>query len=61
MKSIPFSLAACTAIGCMMMIGVASAETANAPAQSASAPAPGAGTVGSAFEIARQAVKPELQ
>ena len=43
----------------MLITGAAFA--ADAPAQSASAPPPNPGTVGGAFEIARAAVKPELQ
>jgi hypothetical protein len=51
MKSIPFLSAA---LSLMLMAGVASAQTSTAPAANP-------GTVGSAFEVARAAVKPELQ
>ena len=51
MKSIPFLSAA---LGLMLITGVASAQTASAPAQNTS-------TVNGAFEVARAAVKPELQ
>jgi len=56
MKSISFLSAT---MSLMLMAGMATA--ANAPAQSASATAPNPGTVGGAFEVARAAVKPELQ
>jgi hypothetical protein len=47
MKSTPFSFAALTAMGFMLMPGMASAQAS--------------GTVNDAFEVARTAVKPELQ
>ena len=47
MKSIPFLPAALAAMGLMLMAGVASAANTN--------------TVGGAFQVARTAVKPELQ
>ena len=47
MKSIPFFSAALAAMGLMLMAGVASAQNTN--------------SVGGAFEVARGAVKPELQ
>ena len=56
MKSISFLSAT---MSLLLFAGVASAQ--NAPAQSASAPVQNPGTVGSAFEVARAAVKPELQ
>jgi len=56
MKSIPFLS---VALGLALATGFASAQ--NAPAQAAGTPAPNPGTVNSAFEVARTAVKPELQ
>ena len=47
MKSVPFFKAALAATGLMLMAGVASAQNTN--------------SVGGAFEVARGAVKPELQ
>ncbi len=51
MKSIPFSFAS---LACLLLVSLASAQTT-------SAPAPNTSTVNGAFEVARAAVKPELQ
>jgi hypothetical protein len=56
MKSIPLFRAALAAMGLMLMAGMAPAQTTTAPTT-----ATGSNTVGAAFEIARQAVKPQLQ
>ncbi len=55
MKSIPFLQPAAVLLGIMLMAGAARAQSSGTPS------APTSGTVGDAFQVARGAVKPELQ